>query len=72
LAFLKEQKDGQNIKRLRIIPDGALGYLPFEMLLTNNTSKQEHTLFALRTLRETPKRKGHCLATMTHRILRTR
>lgn len=51
LAFLKEQKDGQNIKRLRIIPDGALGYLPFEMLLTNNTStdwKSKNTPFLLR------------------------
>ena len=51
LAFLKEQKDGQNIKRLRIIPDGALGYLPFEMLLTNNTSsdwKSKNTPYLLR------------------------
>jgi CHAT domain-containing protein/tetratricopeptide (TPR) repeat protein len=36
LAFLKQQKNGQNINRLRIIPDGSLGYLPFEMLLTNS------------------------------------
>ncbi len=51
LAFLTKQKDGQNIKRLRIIPDGALGYLPFEMLLTNNTStdwKSKNTPFLLR------------------------
>lgn len=51
LAFLKQQKDGQSIKRLRIIPDGALGYLPFEMLLTNNTStdwKSKNTPFLLR------------------------
>ena len=51
LAFLKEQKDGQNIKRLRIIPDGALGYLPFEMLLTNNMSsdwKSKNTPYLLR------------------------
>jgi CHAT domain-containing protein len=51
LSFLKEQKDGQNIKRLRIIPDGALGYLPFEMLLTNNTStdwKSKNTPYLLR------------------------
>lgn len=55
LAFLTEQKEalkeGQTIKRLRIIPDGALGYLPFEMLLTNNTStdwKSKNTPFLLR------------------------
>lgn len=51
LTFLTKQKDGQNIKRLRIIPDGALGYLPFEMLLTNNAStdwKNNNTPYLLR------------------------
>jgi CHAT domain-containing protein len=51
LAFLKEQNERQNITRLRIIPDGALGYLPFEMLLTNDKAtdwKGRNTPFLLR------------------------
>ncbi|MDZ7877167.1 MAG: CHAT domain-containing tetratricopeptide repeat protein [Saprospiraceae bacterium] len=36
LSFLKEQKEPQNINRLRIIPDGILAYLPFELLLTKD------------------------------------
>lgn len=51
LKFLKTQKDGDKITRLRLVPDGALGYLPFEMLLTNkNTAdwKSPNTPYLLR------------------------
>jgi CHAT domain-containing protein/predicted negative regulator of RcsB-dependent stress response len=51
LNFLKEQNTNEKISRLRIIPDGALNYLPFEMLLTNGNStdwKGKNTPFLLR------------------------
>ena len=51
LKFLKTQKDSDKITRLRLVPDGALGYLPFEMLLTNkNTTdwKNPNTPYLLR------------------------
>jgi CHAT domain-containing protein len=51
LNFLKEQNAQDKITRLRIIPDGALSYLPFEMLLTNGNStdwKGRNTPYLLR------------------------
>lgn len=51
LKFLKTQQNGDKINRLRLVPDGALGYLPFEMLLTNkNTTdwKSPNTPYLLR------------------------
>jgi CHAT domain-containing protein len=51
LNFLKEQNAKEKITRLRIIPDGALSYLPFEMLLTNGNStdwKGRNTPYLLR------------------------
>jgi CHAT domain-containing protein len=51
LNFLNQQNANEKISRLRIIPDGALNYLPFEMLLTNGNStdwKGKNTPFLLR------------------------
>jgi CHAT domain-containing protein len=53
LGFLNgpNAKESESITRLRIIPDGALNYLPFEMLLTNGNStdwKGKNTPFLLR------------------------
>ena len=33
-------KDNNSIKKLIIIPDGILGYIPFEVLLTEKTEKE--------------------------------
>ncbi len=50
-SALNGQLNTQLINRLRIIPDGILNYLPFEMLLTNNNAtdwKGNKTPFLLR------------------------